>query len=440
MKKKTLALLLALSFALSTTACSKETSETAVAKDAFAEDTEDEKEEETKTEEVETEDVETEEESTVEAETEEETKEAAKKSSVNTPSELSDDLYSFQVSIDGTVYQFPMWYSDFKSLGWTYDGDNTQTLSSNQYSVVETWEKDGVSVYTQLANLSMNTVPFSECMVTGITMDQYDLKDCDWEIILPGGIQYGVSNADDIKAAYGNPSRDYDGDLYYSMTYEYDSYQDIEFYVYKETNTLGKIDIRNMTELEGADNSVDATVPDVVKNYKAPSSLGDDYYGTSVEVDGKLYTLPCPVSELVENGFTINEANSDMEVGSNNYGWIELRYNNQTYNTIIENYADYATVAENCFVTKFESGKYDDMFEITLPGNISKGSSEADVLKAIEDFNYEKELSETSSYSYTYYTIYHPDKSSYDTCYTIQVEDGVVVGLEAKNDENPNEE
>ena len=435
MKRKTLALLLALSFALSTTACSKETSETAVAKDAFAEDTEDEKEEETKTE-----DVETEEESTVEAETEEETKEAAKKSSANTPSELSDDLYSFQVSIDGTVYQFPMWYSDFESLGWTYDGDNTQTLSSNQYSVVETWEKDGVSVYTQLANLSMNTVPFSECMVTGITMDQYDLKDCDWEIILPGGIQYGVSNADDIKAAYGNPSRDYDGDLYYSMTYEYDSYQDIEFYVYKETNTLGKIDIRNMTELEGADNSVDATVPDVVKNYKAPSSLGDDYYGTSVEVDGKLYTLPCPVSELVENGFTINEANSDMEVGSNNYGWIELRYNNQTYSTIIENYADYATVAENCFVTKFESGKYDDMFEITLPGNISKGSSEADVLKAIEDFNYEKELSETSSYSYTYYTIYHPDKSSYDTCYTIQVEDGVVVGLEAKNDENPNEE
>ena len=48
MKRKTLALLLALSFALSTTACSKETSETAVAKDAFAEDTEDEKEEETK--------------------------------------------------------------------------------------------------------------------------------------------------------------------------------------------------------------------------------------------------------------------------------------------------------------------------------------------------------------------------------------------------------
>ena len=438
MKKKTLALLLALSFALSMTACSSEknTSNITVAKDAFAEDSEEEKEEETKEETESESEVETE----IETESEIESKEAPKKLSANMPSELSDDLYSFQISIEGTVYQFPMWYSDFESLGWTYDGDNTQTLSSNQYTLTEVWKKDGVSVYSEFANLSMNTVPLSECIVTGITLDTYNLEDCNWEIILPGGIQYGVSNADDIKAAYGTPSSDYDGDLYYSMTYKYDLYQEIELYVYKDTNTLGKIDIRNMIELEGADNSVDATVPDTVKNYKAPSSLGDDYYSSNVEVDGKLYTLPCPVSELMENGFTIDEANSDMEIGSNSSGWVSFRYNNQTYSTMVENYADYATVAENCFVTKFESGKYDDMFEITLPGDISKGSSEADVLKAIEGFDYKKELNEGSSYSYTYYTIYHPDKISYDTSYTIQVEDGVVVGLEAKNSENPENE
>lgn len=436
MKKKTLALLLALSFALSMTACSKDNSDATVAKDAFAEESEEEKkEEETETES----EVETEEETEIETETEEETKEAAKKSSTNMPSELSDDLYSFQVSIDGTVYQFPMWYSDFESLGWTYDGDITQTLSSNQYSYSEVWKKDGMTVYTNFANLSMNTKPYSECMVAGITLEDYYLKDSDCEIILPCGIQYGVSNTDDIKAAYGNPSDDYDGSSYYSMTYKYDYYQEIELYVDKETNSLNKIQIRNMVELEGTDNSVDATVPDAVKNYKAPSSLGDDYYGNNVEVDGHLYTLPCPVSELIANGFTIDEANSDMEIASNNYGWVEFRYNNQTYRTIVDNYADYATVVENCFVTEFECDSYDDIFEITLPGNISKGSSEADLLKAIEGFNYEKELSEGSSYSYTYYTVYDPDKSSYDTCYTIQVEDGVVVGLQAKNDENPDE-
>ena len=211
MKKKTLALLLALSFALSMTACSseKDTSDVTVAKDAFAEGSEKGKEKETESE-VETE-IETEIE--IETESEIESKEAPKNASTNMPSELSDDLYSFQISIEGTVYQFPMWYSDFESLGWTYDGDNTQTLSSNQYTLTEVWKKDGVSVYSQFANLSMNTAPFSECIVTGITLDTYGLKDCNWEIILPGGIQYGVSNADDIKTAYGTPSRDYDGDL-----------------------------------------------------------------------------------------------------------------------------------------------------------------------------------------------------------------------------------
>ncbi|MBQ6887241.1 MAG: hypothetical protein IJN54_06995 [Lachnospiraceae bacterium] len=436
MKKKTLALLLALSCALSATACSaqKEVTETTVvAKDAFAEES---KEPETTV----TSETVSEDETVAETESAKEPKSDAKKTSANMPSELSDDLYSFQVSINGTVYQFPMWYSDFENLGWTYDGDNTQTLTSNQYSLSEVWEKDGFSVYTQLANLSMNTVPYSKCMISEITFDDYHLEDCDWEIILPKGIQYGVSNADDIKAAYGEPTRDYDGDLYYNMTYEYDIYQEIDLYVYKETNTLDKIEIRNMIELEGADNSVDPTVPDVVKNYQAPSSLGDDYYSHNVELEGNLYTLPCPVSEFIANGFTINESNSDTEVGSDSHGWIELRYNNQTLRAMIYNYADYATVTENCFVTEVECNDYDAKFALTLPGNIKIGSSEDDVLKAIEGFNYEKELSESSSYSYTYYTIYHPDDRSYYSCYEIKIEDGVVVALAATHEVNPTEE
>ena len=59
-------------------------------------------------------------------------------------------------------------------------------------------------------------------------MDRYQMKDSDWEILLPGGIQWGVSNADDIKAAYGDPTSDYDGDNYYKMSYQYDFYREIE--------------------------------------------------------------------------------------------------------------------------------------------------------------------------------------------------------------------
>ncbi len=62
----------------------------------------------------------------------------------------------------------------------------------------------------------------------------------------PGGIEFGVSTLEDVKAAYGEPSRVYDGEMYTSLSYEYDIYQNVEIQVDKETNTVSKVDIRNM--------------------------------------------------------------------------------------------------------------------------------------------------------------------------------------------------
>lgn len=353
----------------------------------------------------------------------------AKRPSAETPSELSGDLYDFQVSIDGTVYQFPMWYSDFEALGWEYDGDAARTLDSNQYTTAEVWKKDGVSVYTSFANLSMNTVPFSESMVAGITLDRYDIEDADWEILLPGGIEWGVSNADDIVAAYGDPTDTYDGDLYYKMTYEQDYYNSVSLYVFKEGDSLQKIEIENMVELEGADNSVDETVPDAVKRYEAPKELSDDFYTYTAQLEGVVYALPCPVSVLLENGFTINENNSDSVVASRYFGWVELQYNNQSYRAIVDNYADYATTVENCFVTSMEASVNGPEFDLVFPGGIGLGSSEADVKKAVDGFNCEVE---TSDSGYTHYAVADPDSDAMNE-YLITVSDGKVISLEVEN-------
>ena len=289
MKKKTLAVLLAISCSLSMAACGAsgaEDAETLSRADEAREELESEFSEEEPEEEAPEEEVkeEPDEEEPEEVKEEPEDDEKEIKKTTSMPSDLSDDLYDFQISIDGTVYQFPMWYSDFEALGWEYDGDNTQVLSSNQYTVAETWTKDGFEVYTELANLSMNSVPFSESMVAGIDLDKFYLEDCDWEILLPGGIQYGVSDADDIKEAYGEPSRDYDSDLYYMMSYELDYYREVVFYVYKEEGVLLQVEMENLVELEGADNSIDETVPEIVEAYKAPKSLGDDFYAYTAQI------------------------------------------------------------------------------------------------------------------------------------------------------------
>ncbi len=424
MKKKTLAVLLAVICTLPMSACGNETVETGSRADEAREELDAELNEEP-------EESDAEEEPEAEEETPEEKKVPAK--AVSVPDGLSDDLYDFQISIDGTVYQFPMWYAEFEALGWEYDGDNTQTLSSNQYTTTEVWEKDGFEVYTRFANLSMNAVPFSESMVAGITLDRFYLEDCEWEILLPGGIQYGVSNADDIKAAYGEPTDDYDSDLYYKMTYESDRYSEVELYVYKDDNTLKEISIENLVELEGADNSIDETVPDLVKNYKAPGKLGDDFYAYTAQLEGNVYKLPCPVSVLLENGFTIDTANSDSEVAAGGNGWIDLRYNNQTLHTMVENYADYATVIENCFVLSMESSVNGPKFDLVFPGNIKVGDSEEAVKKATEGFNCEVE---TSDSGFTYYEVSDPDGSVLDG-YMIIVKDGSVCTMEIENSVKP---
>ncbi len=359
--------------------------------------------------------------------------ETGEKPSVDMPAELSDDIYSFQVSVNGTVMQFPMWYSDFEALGFTYTKDATQTLSSSQYTVGEVWQRDGVKISTEFANLSMNTKPYTECMVAGINFDNYYLDDVDWEIILPKGIQYGVSTKEDIMAAYGTPSSDYEGSMYYKMTYKYDYYQEISLYVYNESGVLEEIEIENMVELEGADNSVNEAVPEIVTKYTAPTAVGDDLYVFNAEIEGHLYTFPCPLSEFLANGFTIQENNSADAVAAGSFDWVEIRYNNQSIRLIVRNYADYATIPENCFVKSFETNKnYDPTFDITIPCGIKLGESEDPLKEKLSAFHYEVE----ESSSYRYYAVYNPNGSKLDS-FEFVVSEGIVTGIEFENDNKP---
>jgi len=129
-----------------------------------------------------------------------------------------------------------------------------------------------------------------------------------------------------------------------------------------------------------------------------------------------------------QHGFTINEKDSEMEIASGDSGWVEFKYNNITYRTLVKNYADYATIAQNCFVTTIKTSEFDPKFDLIIPGNIKRGDSEADLLAVIEKFNYEKD----ESGDFIYYTVYDPDKSKLDA-YDITVHEGKVHSIEVQN-------
>lgn len=345
---------------------------------------------------------------------------------------LSDDIYSFQAEIDGEVYQFPMSYGEFTAKGWTYDGDAAQTMEPEQYTTAETFKKDSSKLYATIFNLGMNTVPFSECQIGGFSVDSYMMKDSAFSVKLPKGIEFGVSTLEDVKAAYGEPSREYDGEMYTALTYEYETYQDVEIQVDKETKVVSKIDMRNIIETASeeekaqAETAVSDEVTEEVKSYQAPTELGDDLTKFIVEYDGALYQMPAPVSEFEKNGWTVKEDQSDMTVKGKDAGWVSLMKNNQELRVMARNYGDNATTIRNCFVTTVKGDDNSTDMPITVQKGITRGMTKADLEKALEGVTYEFEESDM----FEYYTVEGPESSLDSVQILVRKDTSVVQAIE----------
>lgn len=345
---------------------------------------------------------------------------------------LSDDIYSFQAEIDGEVYQFPMSFADFTAKGWTYDGDAAQTMEPGQYTAAETFKKDASRLYATMFNLGMNTVAFSECQIGGFSVDSYMMKDGAFSVKLPKGIEFGVSTLEDVKAAYGEPSREYDGEMYTALTYEYETYQDVEIQVDKETKVVSKIDMRNMIQTAGeadqaqAEAAVSDEVTEEVKSYQTPTELGDDLTKFIVEYDGALYQMPAPVSEFEKNGWTVKEDQSDMTVKGKDAGWVSLMKNNQELRVMARNYGDNATTIRNCFVTTVKGDDNSTDMPITVQKGITRGMTKADLEKALEGVTYEFEESDM----FEYYTVEGPESSLDSVQILVRKDTGVVQAIE----------
>ena len=306
---------------------------------------------------------------------------------------LSSNIYDFQVKIGDAVYQFPMSYEDFTAQGWTMDDSSAtpeDTLGTNSYNWVN-FAKGSDRVTAYLINFGINAVPLSQCLVGGVSIDgTYDFALNATPVELAGGIQMGVSGLDDIKAAYGDPSDTYEGDLYTKYTYEKDLYEEVEMYVYKDDNTLKQVDMKNLVEPEGYDKgTVSDEVPDIVTSYQAPAELGADLLDPQVEYCGDLYTLPAPVSAFLANGWTLSGVEDGAFVAGGDVEFIDMMKNNQSVHFSIYNLTENATSVENCFVRELSYASYDnEALALKLSGGFELGAKKADLIAEAEAKGY----------------------------------------------------
>ena len=330
-------------------------------------------------------------ETTTEAEV---TETAAQEDSADSEStgELGDDIYSFSMEFDGQIMKFPMTYQDFVGMGWELSSreDPDMKISTNSYGFVS-FNKGKNSVSAEVMNLGINEVGLEDSLIGGITVDgSYDIDLTSVSVKLPGGIELGKSTLDDIKAAYGEPSDTYEGDLYTKVTYEKDTYQEVELSVFKDDNTLKKVDMENLEEPEEYDKgAVSDEVPDIVTAYKAPDALGSDMLDTAVEYMGDLYSLPAPVSAFTANGWEIQNAEDTPYVEGNGLAFIDMMINNQSIHFSVYNETENATALENCFVRELSFATYDpESIEMKLSGDITLGADKAELIKMADEKGY----------------------------------------------------
>lgn len=177
--------------------------------------------------------------------------------------------------------------------------------------------------------------------------------------------------------------------------------------MYKEENTLLQVDIRNFKEPEGFDKgSVSTDVPDIVRNYKAPTALGGDFMEPDVEFMGDFYRLPAPVSAFLSNGWVMKDVAEGAFLEGGGLEFIEMMKENQTVRFSVYNLTENATAIENCFVTELSFGSYDpEILALKLSENITLGADKNELIAKASERGYLHEDKDN------YLTIY-PDKDS----------------------------
>ena len=48
--------------------------------------------------------------------------------------------------------------------------------------------------------------------------------------------------------------------------------------------------------------NADVKLPKCLSNYETPAELGNDIFSGNISIDGALYRLPAPLSQLLDNG------------------------------------------------------------------------------------------------------------------------------------------
>ena len=173
------------------------------------------------------------------------TEDTAKEEAVTQDSgELSDDLYSYQILINGEIYQMPMDVETLVERGWELEENMEEELDAYTYYPLCTFYNGDCEIQVTMVNETDSPKPYRECRAVGISVSLYYNYKGGMTFILPKGIQSGVSTVEDMKAAYGEPTYFSESESVFLANYEIEYAEKCITFTFDE-NKLKEIKIIN---------------------------------------------------------------------------------------------------------------------------------------------------------------------------------------------------
>lgn len=267
--------------------------------------------------------------------------------------EVADAAIDCSFELDGKKYTLPLKPQDLIADGWIdYYEDLGDELSGTDYTQRVFYKNDkegnmGPTVNVWFYNNTGSVKKISECMISGIYFEQGTLEKCSFS--LGNGLKPGDDPAA-VTETMGTP--------YYT-----DDESNPRYFYYGEDKETGQIrfewDKDNPSKsyilieyYPAAEIATSEEVPEYLSRYKAPAAMGEDFDSGTFLLGGTLYQLPCPVSELIGQGWTLEDT---APIPGRNANHVKITKDDVSLYVTLANFAEDQTLAENCAVISVQA-------------------------------------------------------------------------------------
>lgn len=329
------------------------------------------------------------------------------------PTALSDTWRDYTASIDGTLYQFPLPYSEWKSKGWQTDSSVIKVAAGDwDYLTCYT---DRAELTVVVANPGMNEADINSCFVVGFSFNARidDYKD-DFSIELSNGIKLFTSTENDIKTAFGAPESRYEGthsiddSQYVAIDYAGDQVKDGMDLEVSDDMNLYSISIVNSNLPDIGTNVGDISVdaPAINDKYVAPDGPSTDRFDSIITIGDKNYVLPVTFSEFAADGWTLDSSVSAY-IGGKDSESTYMEKDGEKIGITLNNYTGNAILPEHAYISGIDVDMNYYTGNAVFPGGISM-TDDGNKIESVygdlgeDDFSKDEYSSFISYYAYKY--------------------------------------